>query len=437
MRRITRTLLAALLVAWAVAVLLAPAALAAEGRVLVADATGPVTPVMDAHLADAVARAERDGYEALLVRMDTPGGLVSSMREIVKTFLNADVPIVVWVTPSGAGAASAGYVIATASHVLAMAPGTNIGAATPIDMEGGEVLDKIVNDAVSYAQAVAEERGRSLEFAEEATRDGRSVASNEAVEIDVADLLAATQEELFEAIDGREVALPGDRTTRLATAGAGTDLFELSWTRRVLQALADPNLAFIFLAIAPLAIIYEFAQPGFGAGAVAGVILIILALFSLSVLPVSWAGVALLILAIALFAIEAFVPGIGVAAAGGSAALLLAGLFLFQRPTGIGVDLTVLLPTVIVVGLAAAGLAVVARRSWSAESVTGMAAMTGQAAAIERASGNTGQVMLEGAIWSVRSRNGEELEPGAQVRVVDQEGLTLVVVPEKPEEEAQ
>lgn len=427
-RRIA-AVLAVLLCAWMLAGVVAAGAQDQDdpGSVLSTEATGPVTPVMVAHLEDALAKAEREGHVALLVRLDTPGGLVTSMRDIVKSFLNSSSPVIVWVAPSGAGAASAGYVITTASHVAAMSPGTNIGAATPIDMQEGEVLDKVVNDAVSYSRGVANARDRNADFAEEATRDGASITAEEAVERDVVDLLASNRDELLEAVDGTRVELADGQVEQLRTAGAEVVSYEASWTRRVLQWLADPNVAFLFLSIGTLAILYELAQPGIGAGAAVGVILILLALFSLSVLPVNAVGVALLVLAAALFLGEVFAPGIGVMAAGGTVALLLGGLFLFQRPTGIGIDLLVLLPTVVLAGLAAGGLAWLAARTRSAPSTAGPDGFTGQTTEIRRTRDGAAQVFIGGSWWNARTRDGAELHEGDDVRVVDQDNLDLIV----------
>lgn len=407
-------------------------AAAETATVLFTEASGPVTPVMADHLVDAVAAAEQDGHAALLVRLDTPGGLVTSMRQIVRTFLNAQVPIVIWVAPPGAGAASAGYVIASAAHVAAMAPGTNIGAATPIDLEGGEVLDKVINDAVSYARALAELRGRNADFAEQAVREGRSVAAEEAVELGVVDLLASTRPELLDLSDGREVLLGEDRSVTLRTANAEAVTYDISVVRRLLQTVADPNIAFLLMSLGTLAIIYELAQPGVGGAGIVGVISILLGLFALSVLPTNLVGAALLVLAVALFIAELFVSGVGVLAGGGAVSLLLAGLFLFQRPTGIGVDLAVLAPTAVLSGLAAAGLAVLAARSRRRPAVSGTAALVGAIGQVRRVDGSGAQVFVDGAWWSARS-TGAPLTPGARVRVVGRRDLELIV---EPEEEA-
>jgi membrane-bound serine protease (ClpP class) len=272
-----------------------------------------------------------------------------------------------------------------------MAPATNTGAATPIQMEGGEVIDKVIEDFTEYTKEIAEHRERSTEFAEDAVREGRSAGATEAIELGVADLVAGDLATLLEDIDGTTVTMGEADEATLSTAGAAPVDFEMSWTRRILQALANPNLAFIFFALAPLAILWEIANPGMGLGAIAGAIMLILALYSLAVLPVNLAGLALLAIAIVLFIIEAFVPGIGVAAGGGAAALVLAGLFLFQRPTGIGVDWWVIAPTVVFTALIAIGLAVLVRRTWAERPTTGEEAYSGARAEVRTWDVETGQ----------------------------------------------
>lgn len=268
------------------------------------------------HIREALDRAETEGHQALLVEIDTPGGLDTSMRDIIQSFLNARVPVIVHVSPQGARAASAGALITLSSHVAAMAPGTSIGAATPIGGQGGEDLaQKIIEDAASYAESIAEERGRNVDFAIDAVREGTSIAANEALEIGVIEIVARDRAELLAELDGRAVELaPGDTVT-LETTGVQVVEVEMGFARSVLQWLADPNIAFLFISIGTLAIIYELANPGIGAGGITGAILLLLAFTALSVLPVNAAGAILLVLAGALFVAELFVPGIGVFAA--------------------------------------------------------------------------------------------------------------------------
>lgn len=418
------TMVAALLV------LLWPAPAAAQQpQVLLARIQGPITPVIAAHVADAIDEAVDGGYDAVLLEMDTPGGLVTSMREVVQDLLSAPVPVVVYVSPSGSSAGSAGAVITFASHIAAMAPATNIGAATPIGLEGGEVLDKVIEDAVAYVTSIAEERDRDVDFAVDTVREGRSASANEALEVGAIDLIADSRAQLLTEIDGRTVTLSpgGDRVT-LSTDGAAVDEFEMSWTRRLLQGIADPQLAFMFLSIGSLALLYELATPGGALGGVLGVIMIVLAFFSLSVLPVNLVGVLLLVLALALFVTEMFVPGVGVFAGGGAIALVVAGLFLFDRPTGIGLDLTFLLPIAAVAGIGAAIITRFAWRSRNAPAHSGVGGeLVGTVGTVRSAAGGTPQVWVNGALWKAPSAAG--LAPGTQVRVVDTAGLELVVEP--------
>jgi membrane-bound serine protease (ClpP class) len=410
----------------------AGAAAAAGGpRVLVTTVDDPITPVIADHLDDAVDRAEDDGYDALVVRLDTPGGLDTSMRDIVQRFLAAEVPVVVYVSPDGARAASAGALITFAAHVAAMAPGTAIGASTPVDLEGGDVERKIVNDAAAFAESIAEARGRDVDFAVDTVRTGRSAAAGEAVGIGAVDLVAPTLPALLDAIDGDEVAVaPDGRTVTLRTAGASVDEHDLGVLRGIQQMLADPNVAFLFLSIGTLALIYELATPGIGAGAAVGVILILLGLFAVAALPVDVVGILLLGLAAALFVAELFAPGVGVAAAGGTAALVLSGVFLFRGAGDVEVDTAVLAPVALVVGGAvtvAGRLALRARRAPA--TTTGPGLFVGRPVTVRRADGPRGQVFTEGAWWNVRS-TGAPLEPGARVVVVDVDGLDLVVDPD-------
>jgi membrane-bound serine protease (ClpP class) len=400
---------------------------AQASSIIVVTVDGVITPVMADHIREVLDRAERDGHQALIVQLDTPGGLDTSMRDIIQSFLNARVPVIVHVSPQGARAASAGALITLASHVAAMAPGTSIGAATPIDLEGGDLAQKIINDAASYAESIAEQRGRNVEFAIDAVREGKSIAANEALEIGVIDLIARDRAELLAELDGRDVELAPGRTVTLRTAGVEVVEVELGFARSVLQWLADPNIAFLFISIGTLAIIYELANPGIGAGGITGAILLLLAFTALSVLPVNAAGAILLVLAGALFVAELFVPGIGVFAAGGTVALVLGGLFLFRGP--IGVDPVVLVPIAVLAGAGALGLGRVAWRTRRLVGVSGTQAIVGSRGVVKEIEGDDLQVFVQGSWWGARSRAGT-LHPGQEVRVVEMDGLRLIVEPE-------
>jgi membrane-bound serine protease (ClpP class) len=410
-----------------------PASVVAQSpTVLAARVDGAITPVIADYLVDGVREAETGGHEAFLVEIDTPGGLDTSMRKIVGTFLDADVPVVVYVAPSGARAASAGALITFSAHVAAMAPGTTIGAATPVDLQGGDISDKIINDAAAFAESITAQRGRDTDFAVDAVREGRAATADEAHEIGAVDLLAPDRAALLVALDGRTVVLDAATTVTLDTDDAAVIDYDFGRFRQLLQLIADPNLAFLLLSVGTLAVIYELASPGAGFGGIIGSILLILGFFALSVLPVNVAGIALLVLAAALFVAELFVPGVGVFAAGGVLALVLAGVFMFQE--SVGVSPAVLLPTALIVGggaLLAGRLAWRARRS---RPVSGRELLIGHETVIRRTVDDTvGQVLMEGGWWTARSR-GEPLREGETVRVVALEGLTLIVEPVQPVE---
>lgn len=381
---------------------------------------GPITPVIADYVEGAVAEAERNGFEALIITIDTPGGLDVSMREIVQAMLNAAIPTIAYVSPEGARAASAGTFITMAADVAAMAPATSIGAATPVDLQGGEITDKIINDAVAFAVSVAERRDRNVEFAEDSVREGRSVSSREAVELGVVDLSARDLDDLLVQIHGRE--LPGLGAT-LSTASATVERHELGALRGILGQLADPNLAFVLLSVGTLAIVYEAANPGLGFSGIAGVIMLILAFFALSVLPVRGAGIALLVLAIGLFVAELFVPGVGILAGGGTIAFLLSGLFLFEAGT-VSVSPGVVWPSAVVLG---ASSVVAGRATWKARRhppTTGRETLVGRTVTVQK-HGERFTAFLDGTWWDVTS-NGD-LDDGLEAKVIGSEGIRLVV----------
>ena len=397
---------------------------AQSASVMLVEVEGPITPVVAAHLADAVVEATDAGFP-LIVGIDTPGGLDSSMRDIVQTFLNASVPVIAYVEPEGARAASAGTFIVMSTHVAAMAPATSIGAATPIELEAGETAsDKIINDAAAFAISVAERRGRDVEFAEDAVRRGTSITASEAVERGVVDLVAEDLGDLLVAIDGTTVEVAGGVEVTLRTAGAFVERIEMSTFRQILAQIADPNLALLFISIGTLAVIYEVANPGMGFAGIAGIIMLLFGFFALSVLPVSTVGIALLILALALFIAEIFVPGVGVFAAGGTVALVLAGLFLFEGP--VAVSMPVLWPTAALVGLGSAFAGRAAIRARFHPATTGVSTLVGREVTVVGDAVSGWSAFLDGTWWTVTPVDGA-MSDGAVARVVAVEGLRLVV----------
>lgn len=413
----------------------APATTQQRPTVLVAQLDGTVTPVVAEHLEDGVERAEREGHAAFVVEMDTPGGLLQSTREIVQTFLAAEVPVVVYVTPSGARAASAGAYIAMSANIMAMAPGTHIGAGTPVTGQGEPASDKVVSDSVAFARSIAEQRGRNTDFATDMVRKGTSISDREALRLNVADLSAPSLAALLDDVDGQRVRVgPPDaaHTVVLRTAGAEVVQHELGFFGGMRQLLASPELAFLFLSIGTLAVIYELAAPGVGLAGVTGVILLILGFVGLSVLPFGVAGLLLLGLAALLFVAEVLTPGVGVFAVGGTAALVFAGVFLFRGE--LALDPLVVWPTALVVGIGALIAGRLAWRARRAPAPTSQEALIGRTARVRGADGDSGQVLLDGAWWTVRVREGRVRE-GQEVRVVDRDGLHLVVEPAEDEED--
>jgi membrane-bound serine protease (ClpP class) len=378
------------------------------------------------HLVDGIGAAERDGHAAFLVELDTPGGLDNSMRQITQAFLNARVPVVVYVAPSGRGPPRLGRSSPSPPTWPPWPLEPPSVRPPPVDLQGGEISDKVINDAAAFAEAVAAERGRGREFAVDTVRKGRAVTADEAVRLQAADLVAANRAALLEELDGRRVEVAPGTTVTLQTAGADTVKHQLSWTRSLLGWLADPNLAFLFLSIGALAVIYELASPGMGLGGAIGAVLLVLGFVALSVLPVNLAGLLLLALAAALFAAELFTPGIGVFAGGGTIALLLAGVLLFDGP--VAVAMPVLWPVALVVG---AGTVLAGRLAWRARrapSATGTGGLIGRQVVVHQVTQGSGSVRLDGAWWRVRRRDGP-LSPGQTVRILALDGPDLVVEP--------
>lgn len=422
-------------VLWGGLALLLAVATAAAGTTVEADPVlvtrldGALSPVAATELIDAVDEADARGAAALVVEVDTPGGLVTSMREVIERFLAARTPIITYVTPSGARAASAGALVVMSGNIAAMAPATTIGAATPVPLTGGDVSDKVVNDAVSYAEAIATQRGRDVAFARASVETGASITADEALERGVIDSIADDRLSLLSELDGATVDVDGAQV-RLALVGAPVEVRETGPFRSLLERLVDPNLTFVLLALGTLALLVEFAQPGIGAGGITGTILLLLAAVSLSLLPTSLVGLALLALAVGLFVGELFVPGTGVMAAGGTVALVLAGLFLFDDASGLAVAPVVLLPVAGVVLVGSIALAVTVRNAHARPRRLDDDMLVGSVAEVLVAHGDQGQAMLRGERWHVRT-DEPPLEPGMLVRVLDRVGLTLLVEPDE------
>jgi membrane-bound serine protease (ClpP class) len=388
---------------------------------------GPITPVAEEYLVGGMEAAAREDADAVLIELDTPGGLDSSMRNIVKTMLASPVPVVVYVAPSGSRAASAGVFLTMAAHVAAMAPGTNIGSASPVSMMGASMdstmSKKVTNDAVAYLQGLAKERGRNVAWAERFVVDADNIPADEALSENVIDLVATSRAELLQALDGRVVRLPsGDRTLALSPA----DLLErpMSWRLRILSALANPTVAYMLLLLGVYGIFFELSNPGSILPGVLGSIAILMALFAFQALPVNYAGLALILLAVVLFILEIYVTSFGLLSIGGIASLVLGSMLLFDSGEDWArLSLRVVVPTVAVTGGFFALCVWLAIKGQRKPVVTGAQAMVGESGRVLEAlagDGAEGKVVFHGEIW--RAVSEVPVAAGDRVRVVAIEG---------------
>jgi membrane-bound serine protease (ClpP class) len=390
---------------------------------------GPVSPVTAGALGAAIERAERQAYRALVVEVDTPGGLESSMRDMVKRMLAAEVPVITWVTPSGARAASAGVFVVMAGDVAAMSPGTNIGAATPVNLGGpmdSTLARKATNDAAAFARTVAAQRGRSVAWAERAVREAVAASETEAVSLGVVDFVAGTLDEVLAKADGRSWHR-GEQRHRLAVRGLPVDRIEAGFRQRLLALIAEPNVAYILMMLGFYGLLFELQNPGAILPGVVGGICLILAFLALSVLPVNYAGIALILLAVVFFLAEIKVASHGLLGAGGVISLLLGSLILFEGGgPGLRLSWAVIVAATMSTSaffllLVAAGLRAQKRRV-----TTGRQGLIGARAVVVERLPN-GRVVLGGEIWSARSDS--PLDVGSEVEITGMDGLRLRVRP--------
>ena len=442
-------LISALLVMIAVT---APTLAQSNKRVAVSDVSGAIGVATTRQLKLAMDRAQAEHAEALIIRLDTPGGLVSSTRELIKQIVASPIPIVVYVAPSGARAASAGTFLVYASHVAAMAPGTNLGAATPIEIGGVPGVPqprrdepkkddkstsgtqpqttaerKAINDVVALLRSLAQLRGRSPEFAEKAVRDAATLTAEEAHKQAVIEIVAGNTDDLLTQLDGRKVAIGGAEKT-LATKSAQIVTIEPDLRTQLLSVISNPNVAFLLLMIGFYGIILEFWNPGSFVPGVVGGISLILALIGLSALPVNYGALGLLVLGIALMIGEVFTPGIGALGIGGLAAFIAGAYFLIEG-TGADIDIAVSLP--LIIGMAATtallifGVIAAAMEARRRAPVTGAEQIIGSIGQVIAWQDATGQIRVLGEVWNARA--ARPMQTGDTVRVVGRDGLTLIV----------
>ena len=403
------------------------------GVVYVATFEGVINPVAAEYINSVLSQAQEGGGAAVVLRLDTPGGLDTSMRLIIKDITSSPVPVIVYVAPSGGRAASAGVFILYGAHIAAMAPGTNVGAAHPVAMGGGEMdavmKAKVENDAAAYIKSIAEKRGRNAKWAEDAVRKSVSVTEKEALALKVIDLIADDVPTLLAAVDGRSVVTGAGKNV-LHTKGATVKDMPMGWRLEALKALSDPNIAFILMTIGTIGILAELYNPGAILPGIVGAISLILAFYSLQTLPVNYAGVLLIILGIVLFILEIKVTSYGLLSLGGLAALIFGALLLVKTDAPfLRVSLSLIIPMAVIVGALLMTLTWMAAQSQRRAAVTGAEAMIGTIALAKTDLDPRGRVFLQGETWEAVSdepiREGEE----AEVKAVS--GLTLKVAPHR------
>lgn len=404
--------------------------------VVLAEYDGIVHPITAEYVEQAIARADEQRADAIVIVLRTPGGLLDSTRTITSKMIASRVPIVVFVAPSGSRAASAGFLIALAADVTAMAPGTSIGAAHPVSGTGAPVDEtmakKAASDVAAYARTLAEKRGRNVTLAEQAVNDSRAFTDEEArtATPPLVDLVARDVDDLLRQLDGREVKRFDQSTTVLRTVGARVDRLEMTWRQRLLSGIAHPQVAYILFSLGTLGLTIELWSPGAVLPGVVGGVCLLLAFFAFQILPVSYTGLFLILFGIVLLVLEVKVVSYGVLAVGGILSLVLGAVFLFDTTVPeLQVGLSFVLP--IAAGIAAIVLSLVGlvARAQRLRSVTGPSGMLGEAGRVLApvTAGGHGQVAVHGEIW--RATADQDLEAGALVEVAGIEGLTLRVRP--------
>jgi membrane-bound serine protease (ClpP class) len=401
---------------------------------------GAIGPASADYVHRGLERAAKAGAQLAVLRVDTPGGLDTSMRAIIKDILASPVPVAVWVGPSGARAASAGTFILYASHIAAMAPGTNLGAASPVALVGGgeekgedkdkkgggsTAMRKAMQDAAAYIRSLAQLRGRNADWGEKAVREAVSLSADEALKQKVIDLVAPDVPRLLERLDGRSVEVNGSKVV-LQTKGAGVQAFEPDWRTRFLVIITDPAVAYALLLLGAYAILFEFMNPGIVLPGVAGAIALTIAAYALHFLPVSFAGLALLVLGIGFMAAEVFFPAYGSLGIGGAIAFVIGSVMLIDTDVpGFGIPLPLILGLAVTSAAIIIGLGTFALRGRRRPVVSGRESLVGATGEVLQDLESEGWARVQGETWRVKS--GAPLKAGEQVSVASVDGLVLHV----------
>jgi membrane-bound serine protease (ClpP class) len=395
---------------------------------------GPINPASADFIDDALKRAGTDGADALVIDLDTPGGLLTSAQQIVKSLLNSAVPVIVYVAPAGSSAASAGTFVTEAANLAAMAPGTTIGAAHPVEMTGGNVEGalgtKIENYTASFARTIAQQRGRNEQWMEDAVRKSSSIDQRQALKLHVIDIVALDLKDLLAQASNREVTVAGGRKVKLQVAGAEVRTYEMRFGERVLNRLADPNLMYLLLIAGLLGIYFEFAHPGVYLPGVTGAICILLALASFQVIPINLTGLLLILLGVGLLTAEAFVTSYGVLGMGGVIAFLLGSLLLVDRSeTDLRISFSIIVGAAAALAAIILGIGFFVIREGRQRAKTGSEGLIGELAEVREqiGPGAPGRVFVHGEVW--RAVSDQPIGPGNHVRVTGVRGLEVTVRP--------
>ncbi len=404
-------------------------ALPAKREVLVLTYNGIINPVASEFITKAIDKASNEKAEAIVIELDTPGGLDTSMRDIVKKIIGSDTPVVVYVAPSGARAASAGVFITLSANIAAMAPGTNIGAAHPVSLEGKmdkTMAEKVVNDASAYIRSIAQKRGRNQQWAEDAVRKSISSSAQEALKEDVIDIISPDLNSLLKSIDGRTVVTPiGPKTIR--TADAKLVRLNLGLRGRILNTISDPNVAYILMLLGFYGLFFELTSPGAILPGVVGTICLILAFYSFQTLPVNYAGLLLIILAIVLFILDVKAATHGVLTIGGIVSMIIGSLMLFESPAPyMRVSLIIILPVVILTAVFFTVIVTLVIKAHRKKPSTGKEGLIGlEGIARTDIATEEGRVFVHGELW--RAWSDEPIKAGDKIVVIGLDGLKLKV----------
>jgi len=390
---------------------------------------GSINPAVDDFIRESIARAKLNGARALIIQLDTPGGLLSSTRTIVKEMLGSPVPVMVYVAPSGAGAGSAGVFITMAAHIAAMAPGTNIGAAHPVAGGGQEVKgvmgEKIENFTASFSETIARQRGRNAEWAIQAVRKSVSITEQDALKKNVIDIVAKDIDDLLNQADGRKVDLDG-RKQALAVKGARVDRYEMSLKQKIINVIADPNISYLLLMAGILGLYMEFSHPGVMFPGIAGAICLLLAFASFQLLPINYTGLILMLLGVALLVSEAFFPTFGVLGVGGIISLALGSLLLFDtKNADFGVDRSIVFTAVATLGTFVLAISYLVFHSQKSKATLGYEGLLGEVGEVRGTLSPTGKVFVHGEYWNAQAEG--EIPVGEKVKVVGYDGMCLKV----------